>query len=133
MGYFIGPDARNQPDNRYLPRWKVLNRVSYRLDNGNTVYEGLTKDLNSVGACLNLNENALLAKSISMTIYLDHGAPIEADGDIVWKKDINGQTIAGVQFKKIDAPAQERILDHAFRIDREKFLNHFFKGWKNAF
>ena len=118
-------------ERRYLPRWEVNNRIQYQLGPYADQLEGATKDLNSSGASVVVGRDPLVYKRIRMTVYLDKNVSFDVDGNIMWTKKENDQYVLGVRFQNLTPEAQDLILEHAFRIDKKKFLKHLFKGWQN--
>lgn len=124
--------ASSPAERRYLPRWEVNNRVSYQIKGPyEELREGQTRDLNCSGTAIVVGQDPTIYKNIKLTIYLDQAIPIEAQGEIMWIQNFSGKYLLGIRFIQIDESSQELILDHAFKIDKSKFVDHFFKGLNN--
>ena len=118
-------------DRRYIPRWETESRILYQFENSKEFLHGKTVDLNSTGTCLCVGTLPSPERKVNLTIYLTDHTVIECEGNIVWTKQQNDKTFLGVRFTNPDAETQEVILEHAFKIDRDRFLEQFFRGWKN--
>ena len=118
------------PDKRYFPRWEAQNRVIYSTENQPLIaYETYTKDLSCSGACIVSAEECRPKQKVKLTIFLSEDTHIELEGIILWvKKQEQGNEI-GIQFSNTSQKAQSLILKFAFNLDREKYIQHLFKGW----
>jgi len=116
-------------DNRYLPRWEVNNRVTYRLKNARETYECVSKDLSCTGACLMASDQMPKDSKVDMTIHLSAKTAVQVKGKIVWNKTADGKYMAGVIFQEIPPSTQETILKYAFEIKRDDLVRHWFSGW----
>ena len=117
-------------DQRYLPRWEVSNRVLYQFDNDNEPHEGKTKDLSCAGVRIETGEKLVLKKDIKLTIYLSADISVTVNGKVAWTKPSKDhQSEIGITFQNVPEQVQETILQHAFEINREEVVKHWFKGW----
>ena len=117
------------PDQRYLPRWEVKNRVVCRFDNEKKPIECSSKDISCTGACICLKEEVAPKQKVKLTIYLSKDTSVDVQGEIVWHKSAEGQNCAGVMFANIPETAQDLILKHAFEMKKEELIAHWYKGW----
>jgi len=117
------------PDERYLPRWEAANRVIYNLENSDEMKEGFTKDLSASGVCLRSDKEFTEFQKVILTIYFQSGDVINAQGNVVWSKQLGDQTFVGISFFNMNERTQDVILDNAFELDRKKITENFFKGW----
>ena len=121
--------AFSDAEKRYLPRWDVENRVRYKLKHESSDREGLTKDLSSTGICLKINDKMSVEQKVKLVVYLTEEKSLNVQGEVVWTRQVGTKTHVGINFSEIDEDAQELILKHAFEIEREKVLKHWYKGW----
>ena len=123
-------DTLNSTDRRYLPRWEINNRVLYRLDDHGQTYIGCLKDLSSSGACVHVDQNLPLNQKLNLTIRLSEVRIVNVEGKVVWNDDIKNHHYIGIHFQNVTDHAQQLILDHAFELNHEEVVNHWFKGWE---
>ena len=121
--------VRDVMDRRYFPRWAVENRVIYTVESSKTPQEAKTKDLSGAGACLWVKEPLELNQKMKLIIYLSENVTVRLNAQVTWAKQCGNQNYAGVSFYNTSLQAQDLILEHAFDLDREQFVQHFFKGW----
>jgi len=128
-----GPDYNSFENNdmRYFPRWEVNDPVLYHLDGGKESYEGQTKDISCAGACITGAGNVSPHQKIKVIVELAEGVKIKLNAHILWVKIENNQPQIGVTFYNTPDDVQNLILQHAFELDREKFLKQLYKGWEN--
>jgi len=118
-------------DMRYFPRWEVNDPVQYHLDGGKEPCEGQTKDISCAGACITGAGNVSPHQKIKVIVELAEGVKIKLNAHILWVKIENNQPQMGVTFYDTPDDVQNLILQHAFELDREKFLKQLYKGWEN--
>ena len=137
------PDAQNKKDSRpmthpvtgddmrYLPRWKVKNRVKYVLKDGSFsgIEECETMDLSCSGACLRLPRSLIPGQNVKLEIFLDESHAIEVDGKVIWNRIKEGERHAGVMFDATSLGIQETILNYAFEVSPDELVRHWFSGW----
>jgi len=119
-------------DKRYFPRWEVTGRTSYSLEGDQNIYEGKTKDLSCAGACIVGDGHIAPQQKINVTIELSEGTSIKLTGHILWVRSEDGQRQMGITFYDTPDDVQELILKYAFEIDKNKVINHWFKGWDGS-
>jgi len=124
--------SSGEADLRYLPRWEVSNRVMYRTDGENDFHEGRTKDINCAGACIVGNTPVAPQHNIEMTVQLSPKTTIRLNARILWAKFGANETQMGVTFYGASEETQDSIFQHAFELDRDKFLKQWYKGWDNS-
>ncbi|MBN1869644.1 MAG: PilZ domain-containing protein [Candidatus Omnitrophica bacterium] len=118
-------------DSRYFPRWEVDDPVQYHFDGETTSYEGRTKDLSCAGACIISKGDVFPHQNIKIIVELAEGVKVKLNAHILWVKIENNQPQIGVSFYNTPDDVQNLILQHAFELDREKFLQQLYKGWEN--
>ena len=118
-------------DMRYFPRWEVKDHVLYHLDGENESFEGHTKDLSCAGACITGDGNISPHQKIKLVIELAEDVKIKLNAHILWVRIENNQPQMGVTFYDTPDDVQNLILQHAFELDRDKFLKQLYKGWEN--
>ncbi len=124
-------DTKYDPsDKRYLPRWEVQNRVFYRLEKDPQTREGATKDISCSGARITTPTSLIPYQKIQLTIRLAEETFISVNGHIIWVKCSALENEVGISFLNTSAQIQEVILQNVFELNREKFQNHWFKGWE---
>ena len=125
--------AKDQgPDQRYLPRWAVSNRVLYQLENDEKTHESNSRDISCTGACFTTPVNLPLNKKVKMKIYLSDDTSVKVEGQVIWNKSVNGgENLVGVTFYNTSQTVQELILKHAFEIRKEDMIKYWFQGWNN--
>ena len=118
-------------DNRYMPRWHVNRPLSYQLEGDNELRRGVIKDLNYIGACINIDRLPNIDQAINLTVQLSKTDFVKLNGKVVWMKGSDDQVQVGVNFKYVDSKERDIIFEHAFEINREEIVGNFFKGWEN--
>ena len=118
------------PDQRYLPRWEVKNRVICRVDKEKKPIECASRDISCCGACISCDEKFDVKQKVKLTIYLSEKTSVQVEGEIVWNKPAEGENLVGVMFANTSEQAQELILQHAFEVKKQEVINHWYKGWK---
>ena len=123
----------NGSDHRYIPRWKVSNRILYLVSNDKEIHECHSKDLSCAGACIKPQEAEKLSpkQKVKLTIYLSENVSVNVEGEVVWKKTAGPENLVGILFANTSQKTQELILKHAFEIKKEELIQHWFKGWKS--
>lgn len=118
------------PDKRYLPRWEVKNRISYQLHEDHQMQDCMSRDLSSVGICLETREFLPINKKVKLVVYLSETTSFPAEGHVVWSQATANGNISGILFDGITNQEQELILQHAFEVKHEDLVKHWFSGWK---
>ena len=118
-------------DMRYFPRWEVNNRVYYHLEGEKELHEGQTKDISCAGACITTIKEITPHQKIKVTIELASGVKINLKAHVLWVRYENNQPSMGVTFYDTPDEVQNLILQHAFELDRDKFVQQLYKGWEN--
>jgi hypothetical protein len=118
-------------DMRYFPRWEVKDQVLYNLDGQTESYEGETKDISCAGACITGTGNVSPHQKIKVVVELAEGVKIKLNAHILWVRIKNNQPQMGVTFYNTPDDVQSLILQHAFEVDRDKFVKQLYKGWEN--
>ena len=116
-------------DKRYFPRWEVKNRVLFQKENDLEVQEGYTKDLSCAGTCLYTDQQLALHQKLKLVVYLSEEISLSLQGIIVWIKTEASVYKIGVIFYNTPLEAHDTMLQFAFSLNKEKFLNHIFQGW----
>ena len=118
-------------DLRYFPRWEVDDPVLYHLDGETEPFEGRTKDISCAGACITGAGNISPHQKIKVIVELATGVKIKLNAHILWVKIESNHPQMGVTFYDTPDDVQNLILQHAFEVDREKFIKQLYKGWEN--
>ncbi|MBI5416181.1 MAG: PilZ domain-containing protein [Candidatus Omnitrophica bacterium] len=124
------PDGGAAADKRYFPRWEVPNRVIYKLRDDPTPRHGHTRDLSCAGSCLFLTEHLPLREKLSLSIHLSPKTSVDVHGTVVWQDISSTPYLTGVAFYETDDKAQDLILRHAFELNHDQVLAHWYKGWE---
>ena len=116
---------------RYMPRWKVKNRVKYVLKDGSFsgIEECETMDLSCSGACLRLPRSLIPGQDVKLEIFLEDGNAVEVEGRVIWNRIKEGERHAGVMFEAMSSEIQDMILNHAFEVSPDELVKHWFSGW----
>lgn len=123
-------DQESGEDHRYLPRWKVRNRVKFSLKDGNPeIEECETLDLSCSGLCLVSSRLLIPGQILHMKIYLDAKKTIEVDGHVVWNRIAHEGRYAGINFNSASQETQDEILNYAFESKPDELVKHWFSGW----
>lgn len=117
------------PDKRYLPRWEVHNRISFHLDPDEKEQECLSRDLSSVGICLETQAPIPLHSKVKLRVHLSKSNSFPVDGRVVWSRPTSSGYLSGVLFEKIAPQDQEMIFQFAFEVRHQEVVNNWFKGW----
>ena len=125
-------NSSKNSDKRYLPRWEVGNKILYQQQGKARSAEALSHDLSCAGTSILADEDIQLNQKLKLTIYLDQNTSIRVDGRVCWSKQADSKHLIGVNFEQTSRKAQDLILKYAFELDREKLVNHWFKGWEGA-
>jgi len=121
---------------RNYVRVPILLNVTYKLKDGEAVYNTYTKDISGGGAKIVLPEYLRIRDVIQMRIELPFPeSPIDCEGEIVWidkEERVSGTRseeiiCAGVKFTLIDEKERERLIRFLFNYQR----NLIKKGWKS--
>jgi hypothetical protein len=67
-----------------------------------------------------------------MTVHLSEDIKIKLNGHVQWVRNEDGRLEMGITFYDTPDHVQELILQHAFKIDRKKVINQWFKGWEGS-
>ena len=116
-------------DARYFPRWDVDNRLSYCLEGDDQFFEGKTKDISCAGACIISEVHIAPRQKIKISIELSKGNSFQLNAYILWVRMENNQNHMGITFYDTPDEFKDQILNHAFELDKEKVLKHWFKDW----
>ena len=124
-------EANRSPknDQRYFPRWESNKKVSYQTNHGPDEKEALALDMSFAGACILSEEPLLPTLKIKLNIFLDQATVVRLSGHIVWVRHALAHNQAGIVFDEVDQKTQDMILDHAFDINRDDLVKHWYKGW----
>src|SRR3989338_3354870 len=122
-----GVNAHAESDKRYLPRWRVANRVTYQLENENKLHESNSLDISCTGACFSSAGQLPVNKKVKMKIYLSEDSVVNVEGQIVWNKPIEAHNLVGVIFSNTSQKVQDLILKHAFEIKKEDMIKYWFQ------
>lgn len=117
-------------DLRYLPRWKVNNRVKFAVkDDESVIEECETLDLSCAGMSMRCSRMLIPGQSLYLKIYLDDDKAVEVDGRVVWNRITDSGRCVGIQFDTAGLDTQEEILNYAFEIKHDDLVRHWFSGW----
>ena len=118
-------------DKRYFPRWEVAESVRYHLEGEDRFHVAQTRDISCAGACIAGDVHVAPNQMVKITIEIADGVKVKLNARILWVKDKDGEPQMGVTFQDTPDDIQDLILQHAFELDRDKFLKQLFKGWEN--
>ena len=119
----------SQDDHRYFPRWESSKKVFYQTNHNPVETEGLAIDMSCAGACILSKEPLLPTLKIKLNIFLDEATVVRLAGHIIWVKHALEHNQAGVIFDEVDQKTQDTLLEHAFVLNRDDLVKHWFKGW----
>lgn len=119
-------------DQRYFPRWDVQNRVLYSSESDPHLRHGHTKDLSCAGACVYLHERLSPRQKVRLNIHLSPKSVVGLHGTVIWQDAATSPYLTGISFYETSDEAREVILQHAFDLDRNKILEHWYKGWEGG-
>ena len=125
------PSSIDNTDLRYFPRWEVNDPVQYSFEDGKEFFTGKTKDLSCAGACITGSTDVSPHQKIKMVVELAEGVRVKLNAHILWVKIDHHAPEMGVSFYNTPDDVQNLILQHAFEVDRDKFLQQLYKGWEN--
>ncbi len=130
MRKHIGESPVDNDERRYFPRWEVNNRICYRLEPESFSHECRSRDLNCCGACLLTKQSLPPDQKLKMTVYLAEDVCVHVEGKVLWSKpQKNEQYLIGVNFLETSKKIQDLILNHAFEINKNDLVRHWFQGW----
>lgn len=115
-------------DKRYFPRWEVQSRVLFQLKDNPEVFEGHTTDLSCVGMCLDTHQPLNIHQKLKLVVYLSKETSVSLFGIAVWAKGEEFFHKIGIVFYNTPLETQDLILQFAFNLNKERFLNDVFKG-----
>ena len=123
-------ESSKDPDRRYLPRWEVNNKISYRKDNDILYHDCLSKDINCTGACIRTPEDIPVHQNLKLTICLAENIdPIQVHGRVVWQKGHGEEHSLGIQFDRVSDKTSELIYRYAFEFRHDDLVKSWFKGF----
>lgn len=130
---FSSPQSVSTPakdsERRYLPRWQVDNKISYKLEEQPQPYECHSRDINSSGVCIRTTQNIPLQQKLDLTVYLAKDIdPVEVRGSVVWKAQRESENWFGVKFDRVSEKTNDLIFKYAFEHKREEVMKNWFKG-----
>lgn len=117
------------PDRRHLPRWKINNRVLYHLENQPQTHVGGLKDLSTAGASIYIDKPLQLGNKVKLTIRLSELRIVSVDSRLIWMKEAKNGFLMGVNFYNVSEHCHQLILDHAFELNHQQLVEHWFQGW----
>lgn len=127
---YLNRKALSPDDKRYLPRWKVRNRVKCSSEyDAHSSHECETLDLSCAGTCLKSSQMLKRGEQLRMKIYLDEDHAVDVKGKVVWSNISENGRYAGIRFDYASLEMQDLILNYAFEIDPDKMIKHWFSGW----
>ncbi len=115
-------------DKRYFPRWEVQNRVLFQLKDNPEIFEGHTTDLSCVGMCLYAHQPLSIHQKIKLVVYLSGETSVSLFGIAVWANNEESSRKVGIVFYNTPLETQDLILQFAFNLNKERFLNDVFEG-----
>lgn len=118
-------------DQRYFPRWDVKNRVLYKLEKDQQPHEGYTKDLHCAGLCLRVDDQLRPKQKLKLTVHLANETTIQAEGTVMWIKDLGDHREAGISFSQLSDLAKNLIFEYAFQVRKKDVIRQWFKGWEH--
>lgn len=116
-------------DQRYFPRWEVNNRVVCHWESLPSPVEARSRDINSTGACIYIQEPLKPKQKLQLTIYLSGRKSIQVQGVVVWNRSQDDQFMVGICFSNTPQEAQDLILKYAFEFKKEDLMKQWYKGW----
>lgn len=128
----LEPISSTASDSRYFPRWEVGEHVLCQLDGEDEAREGKTKDISCAGACIVGDWHIAPHQKVKLTIQLSKGVKVRLNAHILWVRSNTDQREMGVTFYDTSDEAQDLILQHAFKLDKEKVVKQWFKGWEGS-
>lgn len=117
------------PDKRYLPRWKVTNKIDFLNNTDAGQEECMSNDLSSVGICLQTKESLPIDQHVKLVVHLARETSFPVEGRVLWSRPANGGYHSGVVFENITPHDQELILQYAFEVRHDDLVKHWFNGW----
>jgi hypothetical protein len=118
------------PDKRYLPRWNVANHIDYHLHDESVTHKGKSRDLSSVGICLQTQTLLPVNSTVKLVVYLSENTSFPVEGRVMWSRVADqGGYLAGIHFEGVAPHDQEMILQFAFEVCRPNLVKHWFNGW----
>ena len=121
--------SSEESDKRYFPRWEVEDPVQYTIKGNDKSFLGKTKDISCAGACILVDEYIEPDQKINMTMQLSSGVKVDLNARILWVRSENGQLEMGGTFYDTPDEVQDTILQYAFKLDKDKVIKQWFKGW----
>jgi hypothetical protein len=88
----------------------------------------MSHDISNTGVCLRTYEKIVPNEKLSMTIQLEDGLSVQAQGRTVWGKNEGKDFLIGVRFEDISQKAQDMIFNCAFESSPQRFKKQWFNG-----
>lgn len=121
--------SEQDQDRRYLPRWKISNKVLYRRAKEVFYREARSRDISATGLCLSALDLIAVNERLNISIYLaQERDPILVRGKAVWRKLHGSENMIGIQFDSVDNKTSELIFKYAFEFKRDEVMKRWFKG-----
>ncbi len=116
-----GLSVEEVEDDRYLPRWKVNNRVLIKEENSKVYKEFSLVDISATGLCLKKTEKIKKTKNLNLVIYLNNCVAVHAKGHVSWEKNNGKGKMLGIYFDEILNEAQDFIFAYACKASINAF------------
>lgn len=117
-------------EQRYFPRWETSNKVVLQCEHDFLCFDGSLLDLSCTGVSLQSESILCRNQILKLKVFLTDQTSVDVKGEIVWVKALKKGYQAGVLFFSIGPAEQDLILEHAFEINREVLVKHWFNGWE---
>lgn len=120
-------------ERRHCPRWAVVSRIFYQLNDDTTIHESQSVNISATGICFTTPELLYENTRIKMRIFISDEKVLRVGGQVIWSRSESGNGRssyqAAVRFSDLTPESQAMILDHAFASKREDVVNYWFQGW----
>ncbi|MGE0267247.1 MAG: PilZ domain-containing protein [Candidatus Omnitrophota bacterium] len=116
-------------EKRLHPRWDIENRIFFRRESNTAEHLGYTKDLSCSGTCFLSKEKVRCGQKLKLSIYLSEAETITLQAKVMWVQRADDVYCIGTHFSDISQDEQSFILEHAYELNHDTVVNHWFKDW----
>ncbi|MCA9392737.1 MAG: PilZ domain-containing protein [Candidatus Omnitrophica bacterium] len=116
-------------EKRLHPRWDIENRVFFRRESNPDEHLAYTKDLSCTGTCILTKEKVRLGQILKISIYLSEAETITLSAKVMWMRKADDLFCVGIHFVDITQDEQTFILQHAYELNHDTVVNHWFRDW----
>jgi c-di-GMP-binding flagellar brake protein YcgR len=116
-------------ERRRCPRWALMSRIFYQLENDDTIRESKSVNISATGMCFTTPTLLQEDTRIKMKIFLSDVAVLRVSGLVIWSRSEDGRHMAAIRFSDIDAETQDLILSHAYERNKQDMTHYWFQGW----